>query len=53
MAKVTTLGLKQAKDTVSLESDLIGKYVERLLQECSQLRKSHQSLIKTICRNVG
>ncbi|MBH0209932.1 MAG: riboflavin synthase, partial [Nitrospira sp.] len=31
-AKVTILGLKQANDTVNLESDLIGKYVERLLQ---------------------
>ena len=36
-AKVTTLGLKQVNDTVNLESDLIGKYVERLLQERSQL----------------
>ena len=32
-AKVTTLGLKQIGDKVNLESDLIGKYVERLLQE--------------------
>ena len=32
-AKVTTLGLKQVGDKVNLESDLIGKYVERLLQE--------------------
>ena len=38
-AKVTTLGLKQVNDTVNLESDLIGKYVERLLQERSQLPK--------------
>lgn len=36
-AKVTTLGLKQVNDCVNLESDLIGKYVERLLQERSQL----------------
>ncbi|MBH0185643.1 MAG: riboflavin synthase [Nitrospira sp.] len=39
-AKVTTLGLKQGNDPVNLESDLIGKYVERLLQERSQLPKS-------------
>jgi len=32
-AKVTTLGLKQVGDKLNLESDLIGKYVERLLQE--------------------
>ena len=31
-AKVTTIGLKQIGDSVNLESDLIGKYVERLLQ---------------------
>jgi riboflavin synthase len=39
-AKVTTLGLKRVNDTVNLESDLIGKYVERLLQERSQLPKT-------------
>lgn len=39
-AKVTILGLKQVNDTVNLESDLIGKYVERLLQERSQLPKT-------------
>jgi riboflavin synthase len=38
-AKVTTLGLKQVNDSVNLESDIIGKYVERLLQERSQLPK--------------
>lgn len=38
-ATVTTLGLKQVNDSVNLESDLIGKYVERLLQERSQLPK--------------
>ncbi len=31
--KVTTLGLKRVNDPVNLESDLMGKYVERLLQE--------------------
>jgi riboflavin synthase len=39
-AKVTTLGLKQPGDQVNLESDLIGKYVERLLQERGQLPAS-------------
>ncbi len=32
-AGATTLGLKNAGDTVNLEADLIGKYVERLLHE--------------------
>lgn len=36
-AKVTTLGLKQERDQVNLEVDLIGKYVERLLQERGSL----------------
>ncbi len=30
-AKVTTLGIKQIGDTVNVETDLIGRYVERLL----------------------
>ncbi len=30
-AKLTTLGFKNAGDSVNLESDIIGKYVERLL----------------------
>jgi len=34
-AAVTTLGLKQVEDEVNLESDLIGKFVERLLQQRS------------------
>jgi riboflavin synthase len=32
-AQVTTLGLKRVGDTVNLEPDLIGKYVDRLLSE--------------------
>jgi riboflavin synthase len=36
-AKVTTMGLKQVGDSVNLESDLIGKYVERLLQASGTL----------------
>ncbi len=36
-AKVTTMGLKQVGDFVNLESDLIGKYVERLLQASGTL----------------
>lgn len=35
-AQATTLGLKKAGDPVNLEADLIGKYVERLLQERGQ-----------------
>ena len=30
-AKLTTLGFKSPGDTVNLENDIIGKYVERLL----------------------
>ena len=36
-AKVTTLGVKGPGDSVNLESDLIGKYVERLLQASGHL----------------
>ena len=44
-AKVTTLGIKQQSDTVNLESDLIGKYVERLLQERGQLPPKSEIVI--------
>ena len=36
-AQITTLGLKTPGDFVNLESDLIGKYVERLMQNTGQL----------------
>ncbi len=36
-AKATTLGLMKEGERVNLESDLIGKYVERLLQERGHL----------------
>lgn len=44
-AKITTLGLKQVGDTVNLESDLIGKYVERLLQFRGQLPQKPSPVI--------
>jgi len=44
-AKVTTLGIKQQGDTVNLESDLIGKYVERLLQKRGQLTPKSEIVI--------
>ncbi len=52
-ANVTTLGLKQVDDTVNLESDLIGKYVERLLQERSQLPKSTPIIDKDYLQKRG
>jgi riboflavin synthase len=52
-AKVTTLGLKQVNDPVNLESDLIGKYVERLLQERSQLPKTTPIIDKDYLKKRG
>jgi riboflavin synthase len=52
-AKVTTLGVKQVNDTVNLESDLIGKYVERLLQERSQLPKPTPVIDKDYLQKRG
>jgi riboflavin synthase len=52
-AKVTTLGLKQINDPVNLESDLIGKYVERLLQERSQLPKTTPVIDKDYLQKRG
>ncbi|MDD4803157.1 MAG: riboflavin synthase [Syntrophomonas sp.] len=39
-AKVTTLGLKKPGDTVNLESDIIGRYVEKLLKKNTGLQQS-------------
>jgi riboflavin synthase len=44
-AKITTLGLKQVGDQVNLEADLIGKYVERLLQERGSLPEKPEPVI--------
>jgi riboflavin synthase len=52
-AKVTTLGLKQVNDIVNLESDVIGKYVERLLQERSQLPKTTPIIDKDYLQKRG
>lgn len=43
-AHMTTLGIKKVGDTVNLEADIIGKYVERLLgQAASQGRESGEA----------
>ncbi len=52
-AKMTTLGLKQVNDPVNLESDLIGKYVERLLQERGQISKPPISIDKDYLQKRG
>jgi riboflavin synthase len=52
-AKVTTLGLKRVDDTVNLESDLIGKYVERLLQERSHVSKPTPTIDKDYLQRRG
>ncbi|WP_447971688.1 riboflavin synthase [Nitrospira sp. M1] len=36
-ATVTTMGLRQVGDSVNLETDMIGKYVERLLQSTGKI----------------
>lgn len=52
-AKGTTLGLKRVEDIVNLESDLIGKYVQRLLQERSQLPKATSIIDKDYLQKRG
>lgn len=48
-AKVTTFGVKGVGDSVNLESDMIGRYVERLLQASGHLPQNlPQSLITII-----
>ena len=52
-ATATTLGLKRVNDTVNLESDLINKYVERLLQQRSQLPKTPPAIDKDYLKKRG
>jgi riboflavin synthase len=52
-AKATTLGLKQVNDTVNLESDVIGKYVERLLQERSHFPQTAPVIDKEYLQKRG
>jgi len=46
-------GLKQIKDTVNLESDLINKYVEQLLHERGQLPKTTPVIDKDFLQKRG
>jgi len=46
-AKLTTLGYKSAGDSVNLESDIIGKYVERLLPGHPETGVSLEALKKS------
>jgi riboflavin synthase len=52
-ASVTTLGVKQVDDHVNLESDLIGKYVERLLQQRGQVTKATPVIDKDYLKKHG
>jgi len=52
-AKATTLGLKQVDDPVNLESDLIGKYVERLLQGRNEISSPTPVIDKDYLRKRG
>jgi riboflavin synthase len=52
-AAVTTLGVKQVDDQVNLEADLIGKFVERLLQHRNQLPKPTPVIDKDYLKKHG
>jgi riboflavin synthase len=52
-AKMTSLGLKQINDVVNLEADLIGKYVERLLQERSVVSRNTPVIDKDYLQKRG
>ncbi|HXV69083.1 MAG TPA: riboflavin synthase, partial [Nitrospira sp.] len=52
-AKATTLGLKQINDRVNLEADLIGKYLERLLQERNQVSRPAPAIDKDYLQKRG
>lgn len=43
-AAMTTLGFKKSGDTVNLESDIIGRYVEKLMSSKKETKQSNLSL---------
>ena len=55
-AKITTLGFKQVGDVVNVETDMIGKYVERFLQPFSKGAKGPRtgtSIDETVLTKAG
>jgi riboflavin synthase len=46
-AAVTTIGIKKTNDTVNIETDIIGKYVERFLSR-AHAENSNQRLLKLL-----
>ena len=50
-AAVTILGEKRAGDTVNLENDIIGKYVEKLLRPQSETRQQSKITLEFLAEN--
>ncbi len=50
--RVTTIGFKNAGDSVNLEADIIGKYVARFLNKSGSDSGSDERLVKSL-RNAG
>jgi riboflavin synthase len=52
-AKMTTLGIKRVNDAVNLESDLVGKYIDRLLQERGELPQAEIKIDRDYLQKRG
>ncbi len=52
-ARMTILGEKKAGDIVNIELDLIGKYIERLLQERSPLHQNSRGIDESFLTEYG
>ncbi|MDO5307718.1 MAG: riboflavin synthase, partial [bacterium] len=52
-AKETTLGFKDVGDSVNLETDIIGKYVERMLDFANEKKQDKPLLDKNILLENG
>lgn len=56
-AKITTMGFKKVGDPVNIETDMIGKYVERLTQHLAegetQAKNGSSSIEKTLLAKTG
>jgi len=52
-ARLTTIGFKNAGDTVNLEADILGKYVARFLQGDRTDKRNSDTTIRQLLKASG
>ena len=52
-AKETILGLKKVGDTVNIENDIVGKYIEKLMQPKTESKSEEEGITMDFLRQAG